>query len=232
MAGSLDYPCLYQIQDRVLKAGLGLETGLYLTGGTCLHRFYSERRYSDDLDFFCNDNELFRDYVREYREAIKNQGMSEQLVVDSRDFVRLKINDSLKVDFVNDRVYRYGRIEKTDEGFRIDNLTNLCANKLTAILGRDEPKDIFDLHTLSLTFRFRWSEMIAIAGKKCAFDSDYFIYRLKSFPLEMLDSLAVLDNRYCREVKDGMADLIESILSDRENIPPKRMMDSRSDDQT
>ncbi len=226
MAGSVNYQSLYQIQDNVLKAGLGLETGLYLTGGTCLHRFYSERRYSDDLDFFCNDNELFRDYVREYREAIKNQAMSEQVVVDSRDFVRLTINDSLKVDFVNDRVYRYGRIEKADGGFRIDNLTNLCANKLTAIIGRNEPKDIFDLHTLSIIFRFRWSDMIAIAGKKSAFDTDYFIYRLKSFPLAMLDSLAVLDSRYCRQVKEDMAGLIESILSDRENIPQKQMKDS------
>lgn len=60
----LKYQKLYAQQDKILSLLSKMDTGFYLTGGTCLHRFYLNRRYSDDLDFFCNDSDLFRDYFR------------------------------------------------------------------------------------------------------------------------------------------------------------------------
>ena len=47
-----DYAQLYALQDKVLKIIFTEETPFYLTGGTALHRFYCEHRYSDDLDLF------------------------------------------------------------------------------------------------------------------------------------------------------------------------------------
>ena len=47
---------LYPFQDRVLKAMSGVETELYLTGGTASSRGYLNHRFSDDLDFFVNDD--------------------------------------------------------------------------------------------------------------------------------------------------------------------------------
>ncbi|MFA5806633.1 MAG: nucleotidyl transferase AbiEii/AbiGii toxin family protein [Melioribacteraceae bacterium] len=43
---------LYPLQDAVL--GLLDQERFYLTGGTCLSRFYFNHRYSEDLDFFCD----------------------------------------------------------------------------------------------------------------------------------------------------------------------------------
>lgn len=45
------YTELYDLQDRVLETVFSIESGFYLTGGTCLHRFYYNKRYSDDLAF-------------------------------------------------------------------------------------------------------------------------------------------------------------------------------------
>lgn len=140
--------------------------------------------------------------------------MTETIEVDTRDFVRFRIAESLKIDFVNDRVYRYGRTERTASGYRIDNLVNLCANKLTAIIGRDEPKDIFDLHTISLIAEYQWSDIVSIARKKSVFETDYLIYRLRSFPMTLLDSLSVVNRDYIVEVKDAMPELINAILTD------------------
>jgi|GEM_PF-1021224 len=50
--GSIDYKKLYLLQDEVLKVVFATEHEFYLTGGSCLSRFYVEKRYSDDLDFF------------------------------------------------------------------------------------------------------------------------------------------------------------------------------------
>jgi len=51
---SIDYKKLYTLQDEVLKIVFETENEFYLTGGTCLSRFYVAKRYSDDLDFFTN----------------------------------------------------------------------------------------------------------------------------------------------------------------------------------
>ena len=47
---SIDYIKLYSLQDKVLDIIFKTENIFYLTGGTCLSRFYQEKRYSDDLD--------------------------------------------------------------------------------------------------------------------------------------------------------------------------------------
>jgi len=41
---SVDYRVLYPIQDRVLAILSRTDTHFYLTGGTCLNRFYFEKR--------------------------------------------------------------------------------------------------------------------------------------------------------------------------------------------
>ncbi len=37
---NIDYRAVYRIQDRVLKVVFGADTTFYLTGGTCLNRFF------------------------------------------------------------------------------------------------------------------------------------------------------------------------------------------------
>lgn len=53
------------LQDEILGLVFAENTEFYLTGGTCLNRFYFEKRYSDDLDFFTNFSDTFPYAVRE-----------------------------------------------------------------------------------------------------------------------------------------------------------------------
>lgn len=50
---------LYPFQDQVLKILFPIDTKFYLTGETALSRAYLNHRFSDDLDFFVNDDPLF-----------------------------------------------------------------------------------------------------------------------------------------------------------------------------
>ena len=59
---------LYPIQDGVFKIVRDLNLPFYLTGGTALSRFYFDHRYSDDLDFFVNDDPDFKAYVKSFLE--------------------------------------------------------------------------------------------------------------------------------------------------------------------
>ena len=202
----------YPLQDKVLTAIFSVETTFYLTGGTCLNRFYHERRYSDDLDLFSSENALYRDDVRIILNALKTASLPYTVQADTRDFVRLIIQKKLQVDLVNDRVYRYGKSIKSPQGFMLDNELNICANKLCAIIGRDEPKDMFDLYTIFKKGKIDWHEGISASAKKCALDSEVLEFRLSSFPLELLDLLAVVDPTTVTEMKHGYSKMVEYIL--------------------
>lgn len=209
----VDFPTLYRLQDKVLSVVFSVKTGFYLTGGTCLHRFYQEQRYSDDLDLFSNDNQLFREDVRLIRQALDDAAISFDVVVDSRDFVRLLVADSLKVDLVNDRVYRIGRSVRTSSNIMLDNLDNIGANKICAVLGRDDPKDIFDLYTIFRSSDLNWSNIISSAKRKCAFDMEELSFRLECFPLSLIELLQVTDSDFVADLRRDYRLLIDHILS-------------------
>ena len=208
----VDFPALYRLQDKTLSIVFDVRTGFYLTGGTCLHRFYQERRYSDDLDLFSNDNQLFREDVRLVLRSLADADLSLEIVADSRDFVRLIVDNLLKVDLVNDRVYRSGSSINTTGNILLDNIDNIGANKICAILGRDDPKDIFDLYTIFRISPLNWSTILSAAHNKCAFDLEELRFRLESFPLSLLDILQVTDAAFVSELQQDYRTFIDSVL--------------------
>ncbi len=140
---------LYPFQDEVLRAAAGVETGFYLTGGTALGRIHVRHRYSEDLDLFVNDDDRFQAWVDRMLEAWR-RGPGWQLAVQRRDprFVRALVSKGelpLKVEFVNDVRGRVGAPAR-HEGFGlVDTKENILANKITALLDREEPKDLADV---------------------------------------------------------------------------------------
>lgn len=204
-----DYAQLYILQDKVLKIIFAEETPFYLTGGTALHRFYCNERYSDDLDLFMQGQPYFYD---ETKAIIYNlqKNFTVETVVSTKDFLRIKI-DNLKVDFVNDRVYRYG-ISNIKNGIPIDNVYNILANKLTAVLGRDEEKDVFDIVCICLMYDFNWADILQSAHKKENFEDYILIERLKSFPLDWLENLKLIKKT---EITDRMIDIMCSDIKEK-----------------
>ncbi len=205
---NLDYSVLYRIQDWVLKIVSGTDTSFYLTGGTCLNRFFFEKRHSEDLDLFSNENHLFREDVRILLDAFKADDCQYEVLVDTRDFVRLVVQSMLKVDLVNDRVYRFGRSARTPEGIVLDNTRNIAANKICAVLGRDEPKDVFDLYTLFCHAGLDWGSVFAASAKKCVFEREVLEYRLNSFPHHLVDLLPVLSQMFVADFKKGYNEMV------------------------
>jgi predicted nucleotidyltransferase component of viral defense system len=209
---ALNYTGIYALQDKVLAVIFSTETTFYLTGGTCLNRFYHNRRYSDDLDLFTNENALFRDDLRVLLDTLTSASLPYAIQVDTRDFVRLFIEERLQIDLVNDRVYRYGKSIRSPLGIVLDNELNICANKLCAIIGRDDPKDMFDLYTIFKKGKIDWKTVITAAAKKCVLDPEVLEYRLSSFPVELLDLLAVVDPTTVSEMKQEYPRMVEHIL--------------------
>ena len=208
---NIDYKELYELQDKVLEIVFAVEREFYLTGGTCISRFYVEKRYSDDLDFFTNQS-------RRYSFAVKNVKIALQKIfnltveVESKDFTRFKIDGILQVDFVNDMACRYKEPLLNEKNFLYDNIENILSNKITAVIGRDNPKDVFDIFLICKYYNFDWKEILDASHDKAGFTNDELVIRLKSFPKELLEKIKITDETFLDDFEAGWDKIIKEIL--------------------
>ena len=206
----IDYRKLYALQDEVLNIVFAQEQTFYLTGGTCLSRFYQEKRYSDDLDFFTHDAARFGFAVKSIKmKLLEIFDLTTQ--VESKDFIRLEVEGSLQLDFVNDRVPRYKEVAVLDNGYIIDTIENILSNKLTAVIGRDDPKDIFDIYLISKFYDFDWRVILDASHAKATFNDEDLIVKMKSFPGILLNSINLIDKDFLSHFENEFPVLIEEI---------------------
>jgi predicted nucleotidyltransferase component of viral defense system len=207
------YAELYALQDRVLDAVFAVESEFYLTGGTCLSRFYQAKRYSDDLDFFANDSPRFAFALRTIRTALADT-LATSVQVETKNFLRLIVDGRLQIDFVNDSPFHYKEPIVTEKKYLIDNIENILANKLTAVIGRDNPKDVFDLVLIYTYYPFSWPEILNAAHQKAGFTNEELAVRLKTFPRPMLDQIKCIDCGFLENFDTAVAEIISAVLAE------------------
>lgn len=149
MNNSFYFDVLYPLQDDVLRIVNPLETGFYLTGGTATSRKYLHHRFSDDLDLFVNDDPKFSLWAeRIIHSLLKTSQWQCQILNRDERFVRLVViqqQTQLNIELINDVPAHIGIIEIHPVLGRIDSKENILANKITALIGRQEPKDLADI---------------------------------------------------------------------------------------
>lgn len=156
---------LYPLQDEIFS--LIQTERFYLSGGTCLSRFYYDHRYSEDLDFFYDGYQFPKaEFEITFREIINRIGeqFKTELAVDGEYFKRLfvyKEDVTLKIEFIFENFKTVGKRRKTKEIY-IDSKENIAANKITTIYARKTARDFFDLFFLLQELNFeqaaKWSE--------------------------------------------------------------------------
>lgn len=140
---------LYPLQDQVLSLIDAQATGFYLTGGTALARAYLQHRFSDDLDLFVNLNPAFGDWCGRVIDALlRFEPQQTQVILRQQYFARVLLTHkeiTLKIELINDVPSHIGEIQQHPLLGRVDSPENILANKLTALLGREEPRDLADV---------------------------------------------------------------------------------------
>jgi predicted nucleotidyltransferase component of viral defense system len=184
-----DYSKLYLLQDRFFNWWVPSGLPFYLTGGTALGRFYLNHRYSEDMDFFVNADSKFQKYILFIKDKLQKEFKTDiSKAIVTEEFARFFIEDNetlMKIEFVNDVAFRTGTPLISKQG-KIDTVTNILANKLTAIVGRDEPKDVFDIVYISLNYSFNWREVFNHAKEKSLVNEIDVEQRMFSFPADSL----------------------------------------------
>jgi len=144
---SFYFDVLYPLQDRVIQTIHRADTEFYLTGGTAASRGYLQHRFSDDLDYFVNDDDRFGLWAERIIQSLGSEWQCDVLTKEER-FVRLNLrqkNVFLKIEMINDVPARVGEIQDHSVLGRLDSAENILANKVTALLDREEPKDLADI---------------------------------------------------------------------------------------
>ncbi|MBC2733198.1 MAG: nucleotidyl transferase AbiEii/AbiGii toxin family protein [Desulfobacteraceae bacterium] len=210
---------LYPFQDEILKIIEDLALDFYLTGGTALGRCYLNHRYSDDLDFFVNDNDNFKAECNAAINAFKDRWACD-IAATSGTFARifLKTGDiTLKVDFVNDVPDHYGEIKKFPLFHRIDSWQNILSNKLCA-LSRLEVKDIVDIVFIAKNYSFDWETIVGEARTKDLWIDPIENCRIiDQFPIERLSTIKWTQAPNTEEFNQQLKTVHLDIFNGREN---------------
>ena len=169
-----DWQSLYDLQDRVLASLKPLDQRFHLTGGTALARGYFNHRYSEDLDFFTNDApefELWRDRCLDtLRGDAARAGMRLEIILRETRFGRAVLHGAvpLKLEFINDVPFRVGEPWNHPTLGLLDTKENILANKISALVGREEPKDLADIYWLCCRDQMDLMAVIENASGKAA----------------------------------------------------------------
>lgn len=218
---------LYPFQNRILKVADGLSLPFYLTGGTALSRFYYGHRYSDDLDFFVNMDGDYADYVAHLVDALLNEGLETVPgTVENHvetGFFRALFSDpatgnAVKIDMVNDIAPRFGILKTVPEFSRVDSIENILTNKISALIGRDEIKDIVDLREICLHHGFSWSDALAEAMEKEAnIDPDFIACKLALVNEEHLNDIRWIRRPTFDTFRKDMQTIVQDMMNLSDN---------------
>lgn len=144
---------LTQLQSDALDEIARRAPGFFLTGGAVLVGWTLAHRSTDDLDFFTNDDLAMETGDAALRGAASTLGATITAATTSPDFRRYVLSrggEGVRVDLVRDRTEPL-RPRVVRDGIQMDSIEEIFANKIAAVVGRSEPRDLVDLMALERT---------------------------------------------------------------------------------
>lgn len=141
------------------------EAGLFaLAGGGAINVLQVSDRQTHDLDLFTPDAAQVNLLGGRLEAALIAEGLQVAVVRDSPGFMRLQVDDgseSTLIDLAQDA--RWLEPVSTQLGLVLD-IRELAADKLCALFGRAEIRDLYDVS--KLLDRFTLEEIVGWAGEK------------------------------------------------------------------
>lgn len=175
--------------QRDLLEALPEQAGVYLSGGAALSAFYLQHRQSYDLDFFASEVEWVSEMAQWLEEESRARGWDLESVRTTPGFRRFVIrrgDEETLLDIVHEPVPQEVPLEDKPRwrALRYDALDDLIANKLAALLGRGDPKDLVDLFFVEESGQDVIEHLAAAARKDAGLDAASLAWVLKSMPTD------------------------------------------------
>lgn len=138
------------LMDEVLKLIRPFGKELFLTGGTALTKCYNSARLSYEIELSTKQSNL---QLLGKNLAIRMQEQGFQFKINQmyNHFIRFFINEfnlTVKMD-INSSYNHFGDLNFTNDGYYVNNLNDIGAEKLSSFQENSEIKDIIDLFQIT-----------------------------------------------------------------------------------
>jgi hypothetical protein len=144
----------------------------YLAGGAAILESPQSVRYSQDLDYFHDSAARVAVAYEADRKTIEQAGFSIQTELSQPGYLRAVVGrggEGTKVEWAQDSAWRFMPVEKSEAfGYRLHPV-DLATNKVLALAGRDEARDLVDALYLDQNVLALGPLVWAAAGKDPGF---------------------------------------------------------------
>ncbi len=155
------------LQQRFLQAFFTSEKRFFLTGGAALAGFYLGHRETHDLDLFTLVDAM-DEGSHSVATAAEGMGAKLESIQTSPDFRRFVLtleSEAIVINLIRERVPQVAANKPVIGIIVVDPPEEILANKLCALLGRAEIRDLVDVRALELAGYSIESALPAAASK-------------------------------------------------------------------
>lgn len=196
----------------------------FLTGDTALAAFYLHHRLSEDLDLFTLEDGIL-DAAQDAMLTISDHaGWKANARRLSPHFLQVILTapanetpESIKIDIVQDAGPQFGETQQSQD-IIVDSLLNIAANKVTAILGRADPKDFVDLYFLVHDVGYDVDDLVEKAKQKDPGLTEFFLAGMLRQIHKIEDLPVMLEPVDLETLTDFYDTLADQLLAEHE--PP------------
>ncbi len=218
---------LTDVQERILRIlAAHRSPDSYVAGATVLHRDPRSPRYSQDLDLFHDLEESVALCAEADAAALTEAGCAVEWVLKSPAFRRAVATldgRTMKIEWAQDSAFRFFPVVKDERcGYRLHE-ADAEVNKILALAGRQEARDLVDAVHLHETRLHLGALAWAACGKDPGFTPDFLLdqaARHVAYRQEDLDRLQLAHPLDVRDLKTRWLAALESAQSLVARLPP------------
>lgn len=174
----MDRKILTANQFKILEKISGdkfITNNFYLTGGTALAEFYLKHRFSEDLNFFSEqefDTTAISVFFQKNKIALKIKIVDFEQSYNRNLFFLHIDNEIIKTEFT---YFPFPRIEisKKFKNISIDSAYDIAVNKVFTIYQKERARDYIDLYFLIKKYKWSVKELVKKAKIKFDWHIDY-----------------------------------------------------------
>ncbi len=188
----------------------------YLAGAAALLAEPNTRRYSRDLDYFQDSTARVASAYEADVSTLSGRGYSVELLVAQPGFVRAVVKrggGATKIEWAQDSSWRFMPVIRSELfGYQLHPI-DLATNKILALAGRDEPRDLLDTLHLHDHLLALGPLIWAAVGKDPGFSPLSLLELLRRRGRVRPEELARLDLTAPVDIHELKADWLEAMES-------------------
>lgn len=138
-----------------------LTSSFFFTGGTALSHFYLQHRFSEDLDFFSEqelDPIIIQNWVKKTADELSATEVKQHTLASQEIFYFHFKDQIVKVDFAYFPFPHLGTFSKFKQ-LRVSSLEDIATNKVQAITTRKRARDYLDLYLAAKKLGWQTKDM-------------------------------------------------------------------------